>query len=172
MGRIQSARATCARSTCGRSAAWWAGATLVCTLAFAGRVAAAEFKLWPLLRWVSAPREGLLRWTALGPLVEYFGGPDGWSLHIRPLLDLERRYAAPSDLRADLLFPLARLRATDDDLSLRFLLFTLRSKPSVETPTATETALGIFPFAFYRHDAAGVSGGILPFYLDLHDVLG
>ena len=136
------------------------------------RAATAEFKLWPLVRWVSAPHDHLVRWTALGPLIEYYGRPDGWSLHIRPLLNLERHDHEPTDLRADFLFPLARLRATNDDLSLRFLLLTFRSKHATATTPATDTAVGVYPFAFYRRDASGVSGGLLPFYLDLHDVLG
>lgn len=133
---------------------------------------AGEFKLWPLFRVASAPREGLLRWTALGPLVEYFRTPDGFTLHIRPLLTLERHNTQPSDVRADLLFPLARWRATDDDFSLRFLLFTYRTKHVPAAPGTSESALGIYPFAFLRRDARGTSGGVFPFYLDLHDVLG
>ena len=133
-----------------------------------------EFKLWPLVRWASVPQQHMLRWTALGPVVEYFGTPEGWTFRLRPVLTIERRYAEPSDVRADFLFPLARLRATDDNLALRFLLFTWRSKQPHGSPTgnATETALGIYPFVFYRRDATGVSGGVFPFYLDLHDVLG
>jgi hypothetical protein len=172
VGRIPFARAICGRSTSGRSVGWWASLGLACTLGLPRTAPATEWKLWPIVRWASAPSAGLVRWTALGPLVEYYGRPEGWSLAIRPLVHLERRYAAPSDLRADVLFPVARLRATDEDLSLRILLFTFRSKRVVGAPAQRETAWGLYPFAFYRRNATGVSGGVLPFYLDLHDVLG
>lgn len=168
--------ATCAPSSCARSARGRCAVALALLLLAPVAAGAGEWKVWPFFRWAAAPSHGLTRWTALGPLIEYSGTLDGWSLHVRPLLALERR-TNTDDLRADVLFPLGRLWSRPGEMSFRFLLFTAQHRSATAADVATsvgdETRLGLYPFAFYRRSPDGVvSGGVLPFYLDLRDVLG
>lgn len=136
------------------------GALLVPSLAHA-----LDVKVWPFFRVATNEARGELRWSALGPLVEYTRTPEWTDLRIRPLLWLRRER---DDTRVELLFPLASVRRQPGYDSIRFLLLSHRSSPGGDT-----SAFTLFPFVYYRHDAEhGTRGGVLPFYLDLEDFLG
>jgi hypothetical protein len=124
-----------------------------------------DLKVWPLFRVATNEARGELRWSALGPLVEYTRTPEWTDLRIRPLFWLRRER---DDTRAELLFPLASVRRQPGYESVRFLLLSQRTSTHDATGSFT-----LFPFVFYRADAEhGAHGGVLPFYLDLEDFLG
>src|SRR6185503_12617507 len=90
----------------------------------------------------------------------------------------QRRGPTPDD-RAEIFYPLASSRWTEDDQSFRFLLFTYHtqsvSRAAEPEPPATAYAsrLTVFPFLWYRHDAEdGTSVSVFPFWLDLQDFVG
>jgi hypothetical protein len=151
---------------------------LALALGAAGPAAATDLKLWPLFRYARDDVRGLVRWSAFGPLLEFWSTPETRDLRIRPFLSLHQRRGATHDDRADILYPLAASRWQDDYQSFRFLLFTYRTKapPDVEPPPPLEqwtSRLTILPFVFYRRspdDGARLS--LFPFYLDVDDVLG
>lgn len=125
-----------------------------------------DVKLWPLFRYAHDEQTDDLRWTALGPLIEFTRTAESRDLRIRPLLWLHQRRGAQRDDRSEILYPLAGTRWTDDSESFRFLLFSYKSRPEAER-------IELFPFVFYRHSAEqGTQLGVLPFYLDLPDFLG
>jgi hypothetical protein len=135
-----------------------------------------DVKIWPLFRYSTGAGDDL-RWTALGPLVEFVRTAETRDLYVRPLIWLHQRRGAARDDRADILYPLAASRWQDRYQTFRFLLFSYRSSAPAGGPTpppaAWTTRYTLFPFAFYR--AAPTSGthvGVLPFYLDLRDFFG
>jgi hypothetical protein len=142
--------------------------------------AAAEVKLWPLFRYASQDGGETMRWSALGPFIEFTRTRDHRDLRIRPLLWVRQRRGSGHDDRAEILFPLAATRWQDDYQSFRFLLFTFRTSaaPSAAaTPAAPApewaTRFTLFPFVFYRRSPErGTRLGVMPFYLDLDDFLG
>jgi hypothetical protein len=137
-------------------------------------------KLWPFFRWADDGTQ--LRWSALGPLVEFTRTPERRDLRIRPLLWLEQRRGPIPDDRADILYPLASSRWEEGYQSFRLLLFTYRSAPEPGTPhppgappppATWPSRFTLFPFVFYRHHPErGTRLSVLPFYLDLDDFLG
>jgi hypothetical protein len=142
---------------------------------------ALDIKLWPLFRYASDGPGDAMRWTALGPLVEFTRTADSRDLRIRPVLWLHQRRGPEHDDRAEILFPLAATRWQEDYQSFRFLLFFYRSTPETKTareagpalPAERASRFSLFPFVFYRHSPeTGTQVSVLPFYLDLPDVLG
>jgi hypothetical protein len=142
--------------------------------------AAAEIKLWPLFRYASDPVADEMRWTALGPLLEFKRTAETRDLYVRPFLHLHQRRGGDRDDRSDILYPLASTRWQDDYQSFRLLLFTYRARPAEKATNAPEpppeawtSRFNLFPFVFYRHSAErGTRLSVAPFYLDLDDFLG
>jgi hypothetical protein len=142
---------------------------------------AVDVKLWPLFRYAHDEKTDEMRWSALGPLIEFTRTAEMRDLRIRPLLWLQQRRGAGHDDRADILYPLASTRWTDDYQSLRFLLFTFRTAPvdgrgADRAPPPAErwaSRFTLFPLVFYRHHPEqGTHLSVLPFWLDLDDFLG
>lgn len=146
-------------------------ALVLLVLLVPGAAGAFDLKVWPLFRVATNEARGELRWSALGPLVEYTSTPEWSDLRIRPLLWLHRERGARRDVRIEVLFPLLSLRLEERYRSLRFLLLSQHTQR--DDGGADSSAFTLFPFVFYRHDAEhGTRGGVLPFYLDLDDFLG
>ena len=156
-------------------------------LASAPDACAFDVKLWPIFRYARDDARGQLRWSALGPLIEYAQTPDTRDLRIRPFLSIHQRRGATPDDSADIVYPLASSRWTAGEQSFRFLLFTYRTqvKRSVPEPQPEPNAapdevgvpyasrLTVFPFVFYRHEPeTGSTLSVFPFWLDLDDVAG
>jgi hypothetical protein len=168
----------------GRSGRLCLAGTLALALAQPARVDARDVKLWPLFRYASDEAHQELRWSALGPFIEYTQTADFRDFRIRPFLWLRQRRGPGRDDRAEILYPLAATRWQDDYQSFRFLLFTYRLGPErseeVAPPPATDAAaaepeerITLFPFVFYRWTPAeGTQFGVLPFYLDFDDFMG
>jgi hypothetical protein len=134
---------------------------------------ALDVKLWPLFRYARNDARGELRWSALGPLVEYVRTPELRDLKIRPLLWLTRRLGDVPDERMELLFPLLSARRQENHQSLRLLLLSRNWTAPREPPEVATSSFTFFPFVFWRRDPEhGTRGGVLPFYLDLTDVFG
>lgn len=133
---------------------------------------ALDVKVWPLLRYTSAGDR--VRWSALGPLLEFQRTPEERTLLLRPLLALRQRRGSEHDGRADILYPLATTRWQDDTQSARVLLFTYRSaKASTAAGAARTTRFTLLPFVFYRSSPdRGTRLSMFPFYVDLDDFLG
>jgi hypothetical protein len=159
-----------------------AALTLLAALASATRAPALDVKLWPLFRYAETGNGDEMRWTALGPLLEFTRTAESRDLYVRPLLHLhQRRGPTPGD-RAEILYPLAASRWDPDHESFRFLLFTYRRTREAETPHPPDTApppaewpsrFTLFPFIFYRQSPErGVRLSVFPFYFDLDDFLG
>jgi hypothetical protein len=146
---------------------------LLAALAIAPPADALDVKLWPFFRYARNDDRGELRWSALGPLIEYVRTPELRDLRIRPLLWLSRRLGDAPEDRMEVLFPILSARRQANHHSLRLLLLS-RSWTAPHTDEAAPTSsFTLFPFLFWRQDAAnGTRGGILPFYLDLADVFG
>jgi hypothetical protein len=169
---------TSGRSGRGRLAAALALAPLL--LALATPAGAFDVKLWPLFRYARDDVHHEVRWSALGPLVEFTGTPETRDFRIRPLLWLRQRRGAMRDDRADILYPLAASRWQDDYQSFRFLLFTYRWRPAPAAPAGAAAGeppearrITLFPFVFYRRSPEhGTHLSVLPFYLDQPDFLG
>ncbi|HJQ83369.1 MAG TPA: hypothetical protein VKA21_04790 [Candidatus Binatia bacterium] len=144
--------------------------------------AALEVKVWPLFRYARDDARGLVRWSALGPLVEFTGTPETRDFRLRPLLWLQQRRGAVRDDRADILYPLASSRWEERYHAFRLLLFTYRTRPEpgAEGPDgapppldAWTSRMTLLPFVFYGHDAdGGTRLSVFPFWLDVDDVLG
>ncbi len=147
---------------------------LVAALAGTRPATALDVKVWPLFQWTRDAARDDTRWTFLGPLVEFRRTAGHRELHVRPLVSLRQGRGGGHDDRADLLFPLASTRWTDDYRALRFVLFTYRTQPRAAGETAPWTRrFTLFPFVFYREDPDGrATLSVLPFYLDLPDLFG
>jgi hypothetical protein len=158
-----------------RSSRLLASAAVAGALLLPGPVGAFDVKLWPLFRYVHDPVTDDLRWSALGPVIEFSRTADARDLRIRPVLWLHQKRGPSRDDRSDILFPLAATRWTDEYQSFRFLLFTYRAttpRASATSPPAA-TRFTLFPFVFYRETPDGGRHlSVLPFYLDLPDVFG
>jgi hypothetical protein len=127
--------------------------------------AALDVGVWPLFHLTTDAAAGSLRWTALGPLLQWERTRDHAELLIRPLLRL--RLDADGDARADVLFPLVTAQRSGAHRSWRFLLF----RHAARDGGASDTTL--FPLVVWRDDPAqGASRAVLPFWADLHGVLG
>jgi hypothetical protein len=141
---------------------------------------ATEVKLWPLFRYKSDPATDQMRWTALGPFLEFRRSLETRDLFVRPFLHLHQKRGGRPDDRSEILYPLASTRWQDDYQSFRFLLFSYRTRPLDEPTSTGETApsawtsrWNLFPFVFYRHSPErGTRFSVVPFYLDLDDFLG
>jgi len=134
---------------------------------------ALDVKLWPLFRYARNDARGELRWSALGPLVEYIRTPEQRDLKIRPVLWLTRRLGDVPDERMELFFPLLSARRQENHQSVRFLLLSRNWTGPREPAQEATSSFTFFPFVFWRRDPAhGTQGGVLPFYLDLTDVFG
>jgi hypothetical protein len=141
-----------------------------------------DVKLWPLFRYASNAERGEVRWSALGPFLEFASTPETRDLRIRPFLWLRQRRGTERDDRAEIFYPIASSRWEDNYQSFRFLVFTYRTAPRPGTaaapgapPPAEEWAsrFSLFPFVFYRHSPErGTRLSVLPFYLDQEDFLG
>lgn len=141
-----------------------------------------DVKLWPFFRYARDDRLDVMRWTALGPFLEFKRTPEMREFYVRPLLHLVQRRGTLHDDRADILYPLAASRWQEEYQSFRLLLFNYRKVPPPdapatpgEVPPAKEwrTRSSLFPFFFFRRSPErGVQLSVLPFYLDLDDVLG
>jgi hypothetical protein len=95
-------------------------------------------KLWPLFRYASDPERDELRWSFLGPFIEFARTAETRDLRIRPLLWLhQKRGPTPND-RSEILYPLASSRWTDEYQAFRFLLFTYRAQAT--SPPREEAA--------------------------------
>ena len=150
-----------------------------------GHAGAFDVKLWPLLRYVSDGERHQVRWSALGPLIEFTRTPDSRDLRIRPLLWLRQRRGPERDDRADIIYPLAASRWQDAYQSFRLLLFTYRTAPTLDggraaaapaetpPPAVWPSRFSLFPFVFYRRSPErGTRLSVLPFYLDQEDLFG
>jgi len=134
----------------------------------AATAAALDVKLWPLFHYARDDARGLVRWSMLGPLVEFTRTPEARDLRIRPFLALHQRRGPVHDDSAQILYPLAASRWEEDYQTFRFLVFTYRTRPSSDT-----SRFNVFPFVFYRHDPErGTRLSVLPFWLDVDDFLG
>lgn len=155
---------------------------LLLLLALPGAAPGLDVKLWPLFRYAREEASGTVRWSALGPLLEYTGTEDARDLHVRPLLWLHQKRGSRPDDFAEILYPLASSRWAEDYQSFRFLLFTYRTSPrpgaehargEPPPPETWPSRLTLFPFLFYRQDPeAGMDLSVFPFYLDQDDWLG
>ena len=142
--------------------------------------AALDLKLWPLFRYTSVDGSEDMRWTALGPLIEFRRTADERTLDIRPLLALRQRRGTAHDDRADIMYPLASSRWQDDYQSFRFLLFTYRTAPptrdagaALPPPAEWTSRFTLLPFVFYRQSPTrGTQLSVFPFYVDVDDLLG
>lgn len=143
---------------------------------------AVDVKLWPLFRYAHDAKTGDLRWSAFGPVLEFRRTAERRELFIRPVLHLQQERGVGHNDRSEILYPIAATRWTDEYQSFRFLLFTYRSLPPSgaphppgEPPPPSEwtSRFNLYPFIFYRQSPEyGTRLGVLPFYLDLDDVLG
>ena len=138
-----------------------------------------DVKLWPLFRYARDDERGQLRWSAFGPFVEYAETPDTRELHVRPFISIHQKRGPTPDDRADICYPLASSRWTQDHQTFRFLLFTYRTQSRAretvpeEVVPPYESRLTVFPFLFYRHHPEdGPSLSVFPFWLDLEDFAG
>src|SRR5262249_8913558 len=127
-GRTRSVPATCAASSSrprrGRPRGGRVVLLVLATLA-AGPTrpaAALDIKLWPFFRYSRNDDRGELRWSALGPLIEYVRTPELRDLRIRPLLWLTRRLGSDPDERMEILTPILSARRQGDDQSVRLPL--------------------------------------------------
>jgi hypothetical protein len=156
-------------------------APAVLVLAFARPVVALDVKVWPLFHYTRHGED--LRWTALGPLVEFHRTAEERDLRIRPLLWLRQHRGAVHDDRAEILYPVASSRWEEGYQSFRLLLFTYRTSPEPGTPHEAgelpppetwASRFTLFPLVFYRHSPlhGATSFSVLPFYLRLDDFLG
>jgi hypothetical protein len=145
-------------------------------------VRALDIKVWPLFRYGRDERTADVRWTLLGPLIEFQRTAEARDLYVRPLLRLHQKRGAARDDRADILYPIAASRWQDDYQSFRFLIFTYRTAPRPaataapgEAPPPEEwvSRFTLFPLVWYRRSPEhGTRLAVLPFYLDLDDFLG
>jgi hypothetical protein len=134
--------------------------------------AALEIGCWPLFAYASDPESGDVHWSALGPLVEYRRTAGRRELAIRPLLWLQGDAHDRSE-RIDVLYPIAAAEWRPDEWWARFLLLSTRRQLGPASPDSPRTRFALFPFVFYREAVGGAREmGLLPFYLDLRDVLG
>lgn len=180
--RTRSGRATSGPLTSRPSGGRLAVAALAIATALPAPTHALDVKLWPLFRYARDDERGLVRWSALGPLVEYSSTNETRDLRVRPFLWLRQRRGAVPDDRADVLYPLLATRWEEDYQSVRFLLFTYHARPEPRPPTADATpppAAGwpsqatLFPFVFYhRTPERGTRLSVLPFYFDEENFFG
>jgi hypothetical protein len=172
-------------ATCERSSSLRSGARLrraACTLSvlvLAGGPLACrpgpslDVKVWPLLRYARNDARGELRWSVLGPLIEYVRTPELRDLRIRPLLWLTRRLGDTPQDRMEILTPIVSAERQPGYRSLRFLLVSRSWTAPRDASESDTSSFTFFPFVFYRHDRThGTTGGVFPFYLDLADVFG
>jgi len=126
-------------------------------------------KLWPLFRYARDDTEGVVRWSAFGPIIEFTRTREERDLRIRPLLWLRQKRGAERDDQSDILFPLVSTRWQNDYQTFRFLLFTYSSRPPPQPDTHAPvwtTRFDLFPFVFYRSSpVVGTYFGLLPCYL-------
>jgi hypothetical protein len=144
--------------------------------------AALDVKLWPLFRYARDEARGELRWSALGPFIEFASTRETRDLRIRPFLWLRQRKGDHRDDGAEILYPLVSTRWQEDYQSFRFLLFSYRTRPRPGTPHAPgqppppeqwTTRTTVLPFFFYHRDPEGGRRfSLLPFYMDEEDFLG
>lgn len=154
--------------------------TLALVLLVPAVAAALEVKVWPLFRYRSERRTGEVRWSALGPLVEFRETRRWRDLRLRPVLWLRQRRGAQRDDRADILFPLASTRWQDDHQHGRLLLLSwqadapARSSHAAAAPPADwARRFTLFPLVFWRSDPGhGASLSVLPFWLDQEHLFG
>jgi len=129
------------------------------SLLAAAPAVAARVDIWPLFHLRSDAQRGLLRWTALGPLLEYRRTPERQELFLRPVLWLARHQDSGQE-RAELFFPLVALRREPGFRSARLLLL------SGQHDDGATDRLALFPLLFWRRQVAyGASLGILPWFL-------
>jgi hypothetical protein len=155
-------------------------AALALCLLCAAPARALDIKLWPLFRYAHDPATDDLRWTALGPLLEFKRTAGLREMWIRPLIHFHQRRGPEPNDGADILYPLAATRWAPTYQSVRVLLFTYRIAPPTEAsgpepPPASLWArrLTLFPFVFYRSSPEeGTRLSVFPFYLNETDVFG
>jgi hypothetical protein len=150
--------------------------------ALVGPAVAVDVKVWPFFRYARDDERGVVRWSVLGPLVEFTSTPETRDLRIRPLISLHARRGAVHDDRADVLYPLMSSRWAEDYQSFRFLLLTYRTSPPPGAhapdggPPPIEqwtSRLTLIPFLFYRHSAEEGTGlSLFPLWLDVDDFFG
>ncbi|HZP40884.1 MAG TPA: hypothetical protein VFD84_05165 [Candidatus Binatia bacterium] len=163
-----------------RTSALVAAAALALAVLAPRAARAFDVKVWPLFRYASSG--DTVRWSALGPFVEFTRTGERRDLRIRPVLWLTQRRGPVPDDRAEILFPIASSRWEEGYRSFRLLLFTYRTSPEPGTPHAPGalpppelwgSRFTLFPLVWYRHrPAERPRFSFLPFYLDLDDVLG
>ncbi len=136
--------------------------------------AALDVKLWPLFRYARDEARGEVRWSALGPLIEFRSTRESRDLYVRPILWLRQQRGARRADRADIFYPLAASGWQGDEQSFRFLLFTYRAKPAPADTAAPGTSrFTLFPLVFFRRSPdTGTHLSVLPFYFDEPDFLG
>jgi hypothetical protein len=165
-----------------RSSGRLVAGALILALALPGRAAGTEVKLWPLFRYARDDARGLVRWSALGPLLEFTRTPETRDLRIRPFLWLRQRRGPTPDDRADILYPLAASRWEEGYQSFRLLLFTYRTSPrpgaahpagQPPPPAEWTSRFTLMPFVAYRRSPErGRSLSVFPFWLDEEGLLG
>jgi hypothetical protein len=168
-------------SSLGRGRRRLAGA-LALVLVLPGAAAGLDVKLWPLFRYARDDARGLVRWSALGPLIEYTATPETREFRLRPLIAYRARKGRVHDDRAEILYPLLSTRWQDDYQSFRMLLFNYRTSPRPGTPhppgepppaAAWPSRLALVPFVFYHHSPEeGSHLSVLPFWFDERGFLG
>lgn len=141
---------------------------------------ALDVKVWPLFRYA---RVGdTVRWSVLGPFVEFTRTPERRDLRIRPVLWLVQHRGPAHDDRAEFLYPIASSRWEEGYQSFRLLLFSYRTSPEPGTthapgelppPELWSSRFTLFPLIYYRRrPAEGMRFSFFPFYLDIDDFLG
>jgi hypothetical protein len=140
-----------------------------------------DVKLWPLFRYARDDKNGLVRWSAFGPLIDYSMTEETRDLRIRPLIWIHQRRGVERDDHTDILYPIISSRWRDDYQSFRFLFFTYRTAPVVGAPRPEgrpppietwASRLTLLPFVFYRHSPEGTHLSVFPLWLDLDDFFG
>jgi hypothetical protein len=144
-------------------------------LALPGAAVALDVKLWPLFRYARDDERGLIRWSALGPLIEYTGTRDAREFRVRPLLTYRGLKGSRHDDRTEILYPLIASRWQDDYQSFRLLLLNYRTSPVPGTPhppgeppplATWPSRLALLPFVFYHRSPEGSRLSVLPFWFD------
>ena len=146
---------------------------LLAALAIAPPADALDVKLWPFFRYARNDDRGELRWSALGPLIEYVRTPELRDLRIRPLLWLSRRLGDAPEDRMEVLFPILSARRQANHHSLAPPAAQPQLDGAPHRRSGADLVVHALPLPVLapgrrQRDA----GGILPFYLDLADVFG
>ena len=107
-----------------------------------------------VLRYARNDERGELRWSALGPLIEYVRTPELQDLRIRPFLWLTRRLGADPVERMEILTPILSARRQGDDGALRFLLISRTLDGTPRGAASADVVVHVLPVCLLPSDAA------------------